>query len=120
MHELSIAKGIFEIVHEYIPADRRPAVRAVHVRVGALSGVVAESLEFSFTAITAGTPLQNASLVIDHVPVRIRCNKCHHEFGTDIPIFLCPKCGSGDTTMLGGNELQVVEIELEDQPVETA
>lgn len=118
MHELSIAGSILDIVGEHVPVDQRAAVKAVHVRVGALSGVVAESLEFSFAALTAGTPLQNASLVIEHVPVRIRCNNCRHEFGTTPPIFLCPKCESGDTTWVEGNELHVVEIELEDQPAE--
>lgn len=120
MHELSIASGILEIVGDYVPADQRSAVKAVHVRVGALSGVVAESLEFSFAAITAGTPLQHAALVIHRVPVRIRCNGCQHEFETDVPLFLCPKCDSGETVMLTGNELQVVEIELEDQPAEAS
>jgi hydrogenase nickel incorporation protein HypA/HybF len=120
MHELSIANSILDIVGEYVPVDRRAAVKAVHVRVGALSGVVAESLEFSFAAITAGTPLQNAALVIDRVPVRIRCTSCNHEFETDSPFFLCPKCDGSETIMLTGNELHVVEIELEDQPAESS
>jgi hydrogenase nickel incorporation protein HypA/HybF len=120
MHELSIANGILDIVHEYVPLGRRSAVRAVHVRIGALSGVVPESLAFSFAALVADSALSHASLAIEHVPIRIHCNRCGHEFATDAPIFLCPRCESGDTSLLQGNELQVVEIELEDQPVESS
>ncbi|HXF99141.1 MAG TPA: hydrogenase maturation nickel metallochaperone HypA [Bacteroidota bacterium] len=118
MHELSLASGILDIVQEYVPRDRRSAVRGVRVRVGSLSGVVPESLEFSFAAIVAGTPLQHASLVIEHVPASVRCNRCRCEFGVELPIFVCPQCNSSETTMLQGNELQVVEIELQDQPAE--
>lgn len=120
MHELSIAGGILDIVREHVPQDRHSAVRGVRVRVGSLSGVVPESLEFSFAAIVADTPLQHASLVIEHVPVRVRCNRCRCEFGAELPIFVCPQCTSADTTLLHGNELHVVEIELVDEPVEAS
>lgn len=120
MHELSIATSILDIVREAVPTSQHTAVRGVRVRVGALSGVVPESLDFSFAAITAGTPLQWSSLVIEKVAVRCRCNACGHEFSSEVPIFVCPACNSYETTMLQGNELQVVEIELEDQPAEAS
>ncbi|MER3525326.1 MAG: hydrogenase maturation nickel metallochaperone HypA [Ignavibacteria bacterium] len=119
MHELSIAPSILDIVHEHVPEDERTAVRAVRVRVGKLSGVVPESLAFSFTALAAGTPLEHARLVIEDIPVRVHCETCRSEFTTDALLFLCPTCGGAATKMLSGNELYVADIDLEDLPLES-
>lgn len=118
MHELSIAAGILEIIHEHVPEDQRTAVRAVRVRVGKLSGVVPESLAFSFTALIAGTPLEQARLVIEDVPIRVHCDECGNEFTTEAYLFPCPACGGAATKMLSGDELHVADIALEDQPLE--
>lgn len=64
MHELSIAHGIFEIVAEHAPPPRASAVRDVRVRVGSEAGVLADSLEFCFEAIVAGTPWAAARLAV--------------------------------------------------------
>ncbi len=116
MHELSIAQSICDIVGQYVPAGSRQNVTSVRVVVGELSGVVTDSLAFCFTAITAGTPLQGASLKITHVPLRAECRSCHETFHVEQPVFLCPSCGGGDLLTLSGNELQVSEIELSDEP----
>ncbi len=112
MHELSIAQNILEIVQQNLPADSSPAVRLVKLKVGELAGVDAESLEFCFSAVTEGTPLQGASLGIERIPVRCHCRCCGHDFHVEQFVFLCPTCESPDTEMISGRELQVVEIEL--------
>jgi hydrogenase nickel incorporation protein HypA/HybF len=64
MHELSIAAGIVEIVSE--EAMRRGCkVEAVHLKVGALSGVVREALEFSWDVARSDSPVAEARLEID-------------------------------------------------------
>lgn len=40
-------------------------VEAVHIRIGALSGVVPEALEFSYQAASEGTMLEKSRLVIE-------------------------------------------------------
>jgi hydrogenase nickel incorporation protein HypA/HybF len=67
MHELSVAQGILDLVRRHVPDDQAGAVRAVTVRLGALSGVVAESLDFCFGAIVTGTPYARATLSFEHV-----------------------------------------------------
>lgn len=114
MHELGIAQGILDIVRQYVPGPRAAAVRAVTVRVGQMSGVVAESLDFCFGAITADTPYAQAFLAIDRVPARARCRGCDHEFVMRGPVFVCPACGGPRVDMTAGGELQVVEVELDE------
>lgn len=114
MHELGVAQGILDIVREYVPESRLPEVRAVRVRVGGTSGVLAPSLEFCFGAIVADTACAGAFLEIEPVPVRLACHGCEREFILETPSFLCPSCGGGRVTVLSGGELQVVDVALEE------
>lgn len=115
MHELSIAQNILDIVHQSVERRELEDVRFIRLRLGALSGVVGDSLEFCFTAITAETPLARARLVFEHIPFRVRCSPCAREFDNELGYVVCPACGGSDTQVLSGRELQVVEIELNDQ-----
>jgi hydrogenase nickel incorporation protein HypA/HybF len=118
MHELSIAQNILEIVLANLPAGEEHSVRSVKVKVGEQSGVVADSLEFCFTAITQGTPLEGAVLDVMRVPFALKCKKCDASFQSEAGIVLCPSCGGMDVEVLSGTELQVVELELRDVDVE--
>jgi len=113
MHELSIAQGILEIVQQYVPESQAAGVRSVKVRVGPLSGIVPESLDFSFEAIVSGTPWQAAKLDIEHTRARLHCSVCAADFETRELVFCCPECGCPEIRMVSGTELEVVEIETE-------
>jgi hydrogenase nickel incorporation protein HypA/HybF len=112
MHELSIAQSIVDIVGQYVPPEQGAEVRTVNVRVGALAGIVPESLAFCFTAITAGTPLAHAALAVDFIPYRVCCAACRTTSLAEPGLALCPHCASAETTVLSGTELQVVDIEM--------
>jgi hydrogenase nickel incorporation protein HypA/HybF len=115
MHELNLATSIFEIVRQHAAGPDSGRVRAVSVRVGDMAGVLADSLAFCFRAIVAGTPYSGAFLAIDRVAARGRCPTCAREFPLEIPMCRCPDCG-GAATLIAGDELQVVELELDDPP----
>jgi hydrogenase nickel incorporation protein HypA/HybF len=114
MHELSIAEDVLDIVHQYVPERERGRIRVVNMNVGALSGVVVESLTFCFSAITAGTPLEGVVLHCRAIPYLLRCTACGWEGEAEPGIRLCPACESAETTILSGTELQVTDIELDD------
>lgn len=93
---------------------RGAGCRTIHVlrlRVGALSGVVPEALEFAFTALKAGTAAAGGRIEIETVPARVRCRRCQRESGLDEPPFLCPECGGWETDLLQGRELELAGIE---------
>ena len=118
MHELSIAQSIVDIVQANLPVSDANLVKSVKVRVGQLSGVVPDSLDFCFGAITQGTLLQGASLDIEKVPFAMKCRSCNAMFESEAGIVVCPTCGGCDSEVLSGTELQVVEIELHDERIE--
>lgn len=65
MHELSIAVSIVDAVCEELQRRGDPKLLAVHLTMGALSGIVKESLLFAYDAACEGTPLAGTRLVID-------------------------------------------------------
>ena len=64
MHELSIAMSLVDLACEKAAQIDVACIAAIHVRVGARSGVVADALSFSFDVAAAGTPLEHARLEI--------------------------------------------------------
>jgi len=115
MHELSIAQSIVDIIEQYVPQEHRHTIRSVKVRIGDLAGVVADSLAFSFTAVTAGTPIGGALLEIEHIPFMLHCTACMSDSTAEPGLAVCPRCQSTATQILSGTELQVVAIDLDDE-----
>lgn len=114
MHELSIAQSIVETVLREMEQRNLREVKAIGLRIGALSGVMTEALEFSYEVIIKETPLANTRLVIEKVPVRAKCGDCGQEFEVDEPFFLCPGCGSGNVEVISGQELDIAYLEVEE------
>jgi hydrogenase nickel incorporation protein HypA/HybF len=112
MHELSLALSIVEIAAE--EAGRKNGrVAAVHVRVGRLSGVDRAALEFAFEVAREGTPLADAALVVEDVPVVVHCPSCGEDRTPESAWELrCPDCGSPTPEVLRGRELEVAALEV--------
>ncbi len=116
MHELAIANSIVNTVLEEAKKRNYKSVTAIGLRIGALSDVVEEALDFGFSAITAGTLLEGTKLEIESVPVTGACSACKEVFEVKGFVFVCPGCGSSDITVEKGQELDIVYIEVDDGP----
>ena len=113
MHELYIAHCIADSVHKALPADCAPAaVQRITVRVGKLDAVVPESLCFLFDAIKSDSGLTAAQLRIEEESVQLVCNQCGLDFTIEAPVFLCPRCQSGDVTTLAGRGITLTDISV--------
>jgi hydrogenase nickel incorporation protein HypA/HybF len=119
MHELAIAQNILDIVRQAVPENQKSAVRQVRIRVGQLSGLVPESLDFCFNAIVSDTDMKGAALAIEQIPTVSVCRTCRHRFQIEDFIFFCPACKGTDLELISGKELEVVEIELTDEGEES-
>jgi hydrogenase nickel incorporation protein HypA/HybF len=118
MHELSVAQSIVEIIQQHVPESEWGRVSAVRLKIGTFAGVVPESLEFSFQAITAESLLCHARLEIESIPFRIHCNTCDTTLENEVGFALCSTCGSTDTKILSGSELHITEIEVAEPEVQ--
>jgi hydrogenase nickel incorporation protein HypA/HybF len=113
MHELSIAMSILDLAQEESAKRDGAAVEAIHLQLGALSGVVPAALVSAYELAREQTPLAKCRLVIEDVPVTIFCPQCQAER----PVrsqqwFCCAECGAPASEVVRGRELLVTALEL--------
>ena len=117
MHELSIVSSIVESVTDSLAAYPGAQVKEVRLRVGALSSVIEDSLQFCYQIATDDTPLAGSKLVVNILPVVMHCEPC----GQDVTLislqsFRCTRCGEPVGDLRQGRELEIDSIEIEENP----
>ena len=114
MHEVGIAGEILRASHA--EAARRPGARlvAVTVRIGVLSGVDADALRFAWDVMSEQAEYEPVALQIQSMPRRNRCRDCECEFVSGIYSEPCPECASENSMLLGGDEMQLASVEVEE------
>lgn len=113
MHELSIATNIVRIAEREAAHAGASTITGVRLRIGALSGVVRDALEFAFDVATEGTMLEGAALTIEDVPVVVYCPDCDAEHELPSPNrFRCPACDARTGDIRQGRDLDIVSLEI--------
>ncbi len=76
-------------------------------------------LEHAYPLAAAGTVAEHAQLVVETVPVRVRCRTCKAETEAASNRLLCGSCNDWHVDVIAGEEmlLQRVEIETAEDPV---
>jgi len=114
MHELSIAMGIVDAAADEA-RQRGVKVSAVHLRLGALSGVVKDALLFSYQVACQDTALEGTRLLIEEIPVAVFCPQCKQKRVLEsVQSFTCPECGALAGELLQGKELEVFALEVDE------
>jgi hydrogenase nickel incorporation protein HypA/HybF len=121
MHEMGIAMEIVEIAMASIPQDlKNSRVERINLNVGKLTAIVTESLRFCFDIVSKDTPLCDATLHIEEIPIVVRCFDCNDEYPIDEPVFTCRTCRGGSVSMVSGRELDIHSIEIVDDEFQHA
>jgi hydrogenase nickel incorporation protein HypA/HybF len=116
MHELSIALSIIEGIEEEVARRPGAQVAAVYLKLGPLSGVVKESLLFSYELACQGTVLESSRLEIEEIPVVVYCEACGGERpAVSIQRLCCAVCEHPSADVRRGSELEVCALELIDE-----
>lgn len=95
---------------------RRPGSKLVKVgvRIGILSGVDMEALRFALSALTLDTELASVDFDIQSCMRQNRCLDCGCEFSSGVCSGCCPRCTSDKIALLGGDELDLAYVEVEE------
>lgn len=116
MHELCIAYNLVEIAERAAQQASVDRVIAVHLRLGAMSGVVKDALLFGYDVAVRGTRLEGSRLEIEQVPVMVYCENCDAEVNlSNIQRFQCPRCGKPTADIRQGKELELTYLEIDDE-----
>jgi hydrogenase nickel incorporation protein HypA/HybF len=120
MHELSMAEAIVNTILDVAKKNNAEEIMEVTIEIGKLTMLNPEQLKFLLDVLSEDTPLENSEIIIEDVPVEIKCKKC--EFtglaNTDnsdhyLIIVQCPQCGKRDLEILKGRECNVKTIKIE-------
>jgi hydrogenase nickel incorporation protein HypA/HybF len=114
VHELSIAHELVESADAAARQAGATKVTTVHLRLGKLSGVVSDALQFGYDITTKGTLLEGSQLIIEELPVVIYCHVCRREAELPgIQNFNCPECGTPSRHIRQGKEMEIRSMEVE-------
>ena len=113
MHELGIVFYIIRDVKEAAREHGVEHVNAVVMNIGEVSTVVPECLTDCWRwAADKEELLKGCALKVNIIPAVTRCDGCGAEYGTVAHGKTCPVCGSDQTWLLRGNEVEIKEIEV--------
>lgn len=131
MHELSITQALVDLTLREAAQAGAQRIARLDLRVGALTGIVPDSVAFYFEILTKDTPAEGAALHFERVMPVARCRQCRAETPIaedrpdgDAPRFAhawlqafaemtCPACGAQDFELVGGHEFALVSMEVE-------
>jgi len=110
---LSIALSILEVAEEEAAKHGGAEVEAIHLKVGALAGVVKEALLSAYELACEKTPFERTRLVIEEVPIMMNCPTCAGERPVhSLQRLCCVDCEASASEIVHGRELQVTALEL--------
>lgn len=113
MHELSLTQNLIEIAEEHARREEATVIKSMTLEIGALSGVIAEAVEFAFEACTKDTLADGATLFIRRIPALGRCQQCGRESAMENLLDGCSSCGSYALDILKGQEMALIEMEID-------
>lgn len=115
MHELAICQSLMDQVERIALERNAQCVTSIVIGMGPLSGVEAQLLKHAYSIASTGTVAEQAELIVEMLPVRVRCNHCGYESEVLPNKLLCKHCGNWQTTLVSGDELMLLSVELEKQ-----
>jgi hydrogenase nickel incorporation protein HypA/HybF len=113
MHELAICQSLLSQVETIAQQRDAVSVSAIVISMGPLSGVETQLLQQAYPIASAGTVAEGAELIIEYSPLLVRCSQCGSESEVLPNKMLCKQCGDWRTTLLSGDELMLMRVELE-------
>lgn len=113
MHELSLVCSICDLINKKVIEYGVNKVVQVRIIAGELAGIEDLTMKSCFEMLTQATPAEGAELVIERVPIKVRCRLCGNEYETGIPFLKCDVCANECIEIIQGNELYIDSIAVE-------
>lgn len=107
MHELSIAQSILQLAERHVPAGA--TLQAVRIAAGPMRGIDPESMQFAWKGLM---PDRAVTLELQTLPWQLRCPSCDRQWNSPELDMKCA-CG-GEAHPVGGDELKLLSIEVDD------
>ncbi|MBN1384434.1 MAG: hydrogenase maturation nickel metallochaperone HypA [Elusimicrobia bacterium] len=114
MHELGIARDLFDIVLQKSKENNLKKVTKISIKLGEAAGIETDFLKHSFIDhIIPGSIAAGCEFEIIVERVKVKCKKCSKEFSSKDMKMNCPSCDGTDIEIISGNNIYVASIEGE-------
>ena len=114
MHELGVVFHIADSVKRIAVENEAEKVRSVTLQVGQVSTVIPEYLIDVWNWNCKKTPLlDGCELILETIHAITHCEDCDKNYDTLPQGRICPHCGSENTFLVTGNEVNIKEIAVE-------
>lgn len=116
MHELGIVFHIIKSVNDIARDNDLKKISGVTLRIGEVSTAIPEQVTDCWNwAVKKETVLKDATLKIETIDAVTHCEGCGKDYPTVRYGKICPHCGSKETYLLTGNEIEIKELEVPDE-----
>ena len=113
MHEMPIVENLVKTTLDQAAEYHATRVTGVHLRLGELSGITADSVQFYWDHMREGTICQGAALHFVRAPATVQCLDCRHAVLLDPSLEACPACGGLRLQVTGGDEFLLERLDLD-------
>ena len=113
MHELAITEGIMEAAIPTAEKAGAKKINEIRLKIGVLSGVIPECIEYYFNIVSKGTIAEGAKFAVETIPVGIECPDCGFSGDIDRKKIICPKCGGINFKIVRGREYFVDSLDCD-------
>lgn len=113
MHELGIVFHIMDTVEQTARDNHVSRVQKVVMELGEVSGVVPQALTDCWNwAKKRSQLLEDCSMGVEILPAKTLCRDCRQVYPTVEHGRICPFCASGQTHLLQGTKINILQIEV--------
>lgn len=115
MHELGIVFTILERLEKVAEDENLSHIKRCTMEIGEVSSVLPEYLKdcFEWAAKKRAPLFGDTTLEVETIHAVTYCNSCGGTYDTVPNGITCPYCGSRETELVTGNEINIKEIEAE-------
>jgi hydrogenase nickel incorporation protein HypA/HybF len=121
MHELSMADSMVNAILNVAKKNDAISITEATLEVGELTMLNPEQLKFMIDVLREDTILKDATININMVPIKIKCDSCGFtgETKTDenmdhlMAVAKCPKCDKTHVQVIEGQECNIKTIKIE-------
>lgn len=111
MHELGIVFHIIDSLEKIAKENDLSQIQSVTIEVGEVSTVIPEYLTDCWKwAAGKKELLTDCEMLVERIHAVTHCDGCGREYETVAHGRVCPHCGSEETWLLTGNEINIKEI----------
>lgn len=115
MHELPATRGILALALETAREAKAERINSIDIRIGELTSIVDDSVQFYFDVLSKNTAAAGARLNFIREPGMGTCLNCSQTFGVKPPLDPeCPLCHAYSVRVTGGNRFLLESIEVDE------